>query len=83
MELKLEDYQEMLVDYNGRGESADAWEVACEWMKRHKSRKNKFSWAVQWQPRNDEKNVLYIGGIFPLRNNLHSSTGIVSGEFMS
>lgn len=47
-------------------------EVACDWLK-----DNKDVWRY-WRP-HDDKEVLYIGGIFPLHGSTYTSDSIVLG----
>jgi hypothetical protein len=35
---------------------------------------------MPWIPTGDEKNVLYIGGIFPITGSTYIAKGIVRGE---
>lgn len=47
--------------------------VACDWL-----RDNKPTWQF-WLPHNDDKQELYIGGIFPLTGSTYTAQSIVIG----
>lgn len=80
MELTTDDYKDLVEDYLYTG---DMSQVACSWMKRHNDTYD--SWR-QWMPSDDERNELYIGGIFPLttnETNSYTARGIVHSSLMA
>ena len=68
MELSTEDYKNLVEDYLHNDSNMS--HVACNWLKRHNNSHD--SWR-QWMPSDDERNELYIGGIFPLTTNQTNS----------
>ncbi|KAJ8686553.1 hypothetical protein QAD02_022347 [Eretmocerus hayati] len=53
-------------------------EVACEWLK-----DNKDFVLHNWVPKNDDKNTLIIGGIFPMLGGVYSAKSIASAALMA
>lgn len=67
------DYQDLVERSRQAGPESDA-EVACGWLK-----DNEHKWQ-DWVWSNDDKGILYIGGIFPLSGISFSAKAIVIGE---
>lgn len=76
MEFTTEGYRDLIEDYLRTG---DMSQVACNWMKRHNETDD--SWK-RWMPSDDERNELYIGGIFPLTTN-ETNSYTAKGIFVS
>jgi hypothetical protein len=72
MSFSRDSYADLVARYNQQPGAVD--KIACEWLVH-----NKESWKP-WIPTSDEKNVLYIGGIFPITGSPYSGKGIVRGE---
>jgi hypothetical protein len=72
MSFSRDNYLDLLARYDQQPGAVD--EIACEWLVH-----NKESW-LPWIPTSDEKNVLYIGGIFPISGSSYIAKGIVRGE---
>ncbi|XP_069698476.1 uncharacterized protein [Periplaneta americana] len=75
MSFSREDYADLLSRYNAQPRSVD--EIACEWLVH-----NEKSW-MPWIPTSDEKNILYIGGIFPISGSTYIAKGIVRAAEMA
>jgi hypothetical protein len=72
MSFSRDSYSDLVARYNQQPGAVD--KIACEWLVH-----NKEIW-MPWIPTSDEKNVLYIGGIFPITGSPYSAKGIVRGE---
>ncbi|KAE8743927.1 NeuroparsinReceptor [Frankliniella occidentalis] len=70
------DYHNLVQRSQEAGSLSDE-KVACEWL-----RENKEKWK-DWVWSNDNKDVLYIGGIFPLSGHIYSARGIVIAARMA
>lgn len=70
------DYQDLVERSRLAGPDSDA-EVACSWLK-----DNEHKWQ-DWVWSNDDKGVLYIGGIFPLSGTSYSAKAIVIAARMA
>ncbi|KAL0107243.1 hypothetical protein PUN28_015647 [Cardiocondyla obscurior] len=53
-------------------------QVACEWL-----RDNLNYTLAEWKPNNDDKNILYVGGIFPMSGNSYMAKSIVIAAKMA
>jgi len=72
MFFSRDNYSDLLARYNQQPGAVN--EIACEWLVH-----NRESW-MHWIPTSKEKNVLYIGGIFPISGSTYIAKGIVRGE---
>ncbi|XP_021935929.1 receptor-type guanylate cyclase gcy-4-like isoform X2 [Zootermopsis nevadensis] len=75
MSFSRDNYYDLLARYNQQPGAVD--KIACEWLVH-----NKESW-LPWIPTSDEKNVLYIGGIFPISGSSYIAKGIVRAAEMA
>ncbi|XP_046995878.1 uncharacterized protein LOC124607652 [Schistocerca americana] len=72
MTFSREDYQNLLKIYKKTSNKHNISSIACAWM-----HQNEEVWE-SWIPRLEDKNVLHIGGIFPISSSSSSSAkGIV------
>jgi hypothetical protein len=72
MSFSRDNYIDLLARYNHNPGAVE--KIACEWLV-----DNKESWKP-WIPTSDEKNVIYIGGIFPISGSTYTAKGLVRGE---
>lgn len=72
MSFSRDNYLDLLARYSQQPGAVE--KIACEWLV-----ENKISWKP-WIPTSDEKNVIYIGGIFPISGSTYTGKGIVRGE---
>lgn len=75
MSFSRDNYSDLVARYNQQPGAVD--KIACEWLVH-----NKESW-MPWIPTGDEKNVLYIGGIFPITGSTYIAKGIVRAAEMA
>lgn len=53
-------------------------QIACDWLK------NNLNYTLkEWKPNNDDKNTLYVGGIFPMSGNSYMAKSIVIAAKMA
>ena len=72
-------YKDLINRYNRFGKSvADEETVACDWLK-----DNLHYALTEWKPRNEDKNNLVVGGIFPMSGDFYSAKSIVIAAKMA
>lgn len=72
MQFDHADYISLVQRSQKAGPYSDA-EVACSWLQDNEQKWQDWVWS------NDDKGVLYIGGIFPLSGTSYSAKAIVIG----
>ncbi|PNF24218.1 hypothetical protein B7P43_G15826 [Cryptotermes secundus] len=75
MSFSRDNYLDLLARYSQQPGAVE--KIACEWLV-----ENKVSWKP-WIPTSDEKNVIYIGGIFPISVSTYTAKGIVRAAEMA
>ncbi|XP_067007078.2 uncharacterized protein [Anabrus simplex] len=70
------DYRKLMDLYEAVGEE-NPTRAACQWMRQNAKKWNR------WVPTIDEKNILFVGGIFPLTGSAYTSKGIVRAAQMA
>lgn len=78
MFLTEENYDEMLLEYNTYYPQRSVYDVACNWL-----RNNSRHWHDWIQVSNKAKNIIYIGGIFPMTGSSYTAKGIVTAARMA
>lgn len=71
-------YEDLIVRYNNLIGSVDEEEIACGWLRDNLNYTLEF-----WMPNNDDKNILYVGGIFPMSETFYSGKAILIAANMA
>ncbi|XP_011630756.1 uncharacterized LOC105422894 isoform X1 [Pogonomyrmex barbatus] len=69
---------EDLITRRIRSVDASDEDIACDWLK-----DNLNYTLAKWKPNNDDKNTLYVGGIFPMSGNSYMAKSIVIAARMA
>ncbi|XP_012143005.2 uncharacterized protein LOC100883782 isoform X1 [Megachile rotundata] len=71
-------YEDLINRYNTLSRKMDEEEIACGWLK------DNLNYTLQeWMPNNADKNVLYVGGIFPMSEAFYSGKSILIAAKMA
>ena len=71
-------YEDLMNRYNNRSTSVDEEEVACGWLR------DNLNYTLDvWMPSNADKNILYVGGIFPMSETFYSGKSILIAARMA
>ncbi|XP_043507447.1 uncharacterized protein LOC122527382 isoform X1 [Frieseomelitta varia] len=71
-------YEDLINRYNDRSTSVDEEEVACSWLR------DNLNYTLDvWMPSNADKNILYVGGIFPMSETFYSGKSILIAAKMA
>lgn len=69
---------EDLIDRRNRDSSMNEEEIACDWL-----RENLNYTLDAWMPNTADKNILYVGGIFPMSETFYSGKAILVAAMMA
>ncbi|XP_014611297.1 PREDICTED: receptor-type guanylate cyclase gcy-4-like isoform X1 [Polistes canadensis] len=65
-------YENLIDRYNKYSENVDEAKIACSWLVDNINHA-----MTHWMPKNADKNILYIGGIFPMSGTSYTAKSIV------
>ncbi|XP_015177762.1 PREDICTED: receptor-type guanylate cyclase gcy-4-like isoform X2 [Polistes dominula] len=72
VQFTSEMYENLIDRYNKYSENVDEAKIACSWLM------DNLNHAMShWMPNNADKNILYIGGIFPMSGTSYTAKSIV------
>ncbi|CAL7950409.1 unnamed protein product [Xylocopa violacea] len=71
-------YEDLIDRHNNLSGSVPEEEIACSWMK------DNLNYTVNlWMPNTADKNILYVGGIFPMSEAFYSGNSILIAAWMA
>ncbi|XP_029044486.2 receptor-type guanylate cyclase gcy-4-like [Osmia bicornis bicornis] len=71
-------YEDLINRYNKLSGSMDEEEIACDWLR------DNLNYTLDvWMPNNADKNILFVGGIFPMNEAFYSGKSILIAARMA